>query len=176
MAWGLGCLLPAIPFCHSGLEVAEMMPVNTGLDFTPEELPHYSQEKLALFSAVAYGWENEPNLVEWIARTLELRARYTDLIADPEPSTFRLLESDDPMVWAVVRQRGDVGIAVVVNLDPEKARRFSLSLPTSRPAVQDLLTGESLPLREGCLEAEWPPCGCRFLGVGSREYGVWSRE
>lgn len=165
MAWGLGCVLPAIPFCHSGLELAEMIPVNTGLDFTPEELPDYPQEKLALFSAVAYGWENEPNLVEWIARTLELRARYADLIADPDPSTFLLLESDDPLVWAVVRQRGDTGIAVVVNLDPKKARRFSLSLPTSRPTVRDPLSGEEWPLRAGHLEAELPPCGYGFLEI-----------
>ncbi len=176
MAWGLGCVLPAIPFCHSGLEVAEMMPVNTGLDFTPEELPNYPQEKLALFSAVAYGWENEPNLMDWIARTLEVRARYADLITDPDPSTFQLVESDDPMVWAVVRRRGDRGIAAVVNLDPERARRFSLSLPTSRPIVYDLLTGDSWPLREGRLEAEWPACGCGVLGLGSMEYGVGSME
>lgn len=165
MAWGLGCILPAIPFCHSGLELAETMPVNTGLDFTPEELPHYPQEKLALFSAVAYGWENEPNLVEWIARTLQVRARYADLIADPDPSTLDLLPSNDPYVWAVVRRWGDEGIAAVVNLDVAQPRRFSLRLPATTSMVRDLIGGASWVLRDGLLVAEWPPAGCALLEI-----------
>lgn len=163
MAWALGCILPAIPFCHSGLELAETVPVNTGLDFTREELPAYPPERLALFSAVAYGWENVPNLVDWIARTLDARARYADLIADPDPATFILLESTDPLVWAIVRRRGDEGLVLVVNLDIGAARRFSLPLPTARPAVTDLLSGTSWPLEEGRLEAEWPPAGCAMV-------------
>ncbi|MCS7179388.1 MAG: alpha-amylase [Anaerolineae bacterium] len=162
-AWALGCVLPAIPFCHSGLELAETVPVNTGLDFTHEELPGYPAERLALFSAVAYGWENPPHLVEWIARTLELRARYADLIADPDPATFALLESTDPMVWAVIRRRGDKGLAMVVNLDFQRARRFSLHLPTNLPAVPDLLSGKTWTLERGRMEAEWPPAGCALL-------------
>lgn len=166
MAWALGCVLPAIPFCHSGLELAETVPVNTGLDFTREELPDYPAERLALFSAVAYGWGNEPNLVEWIACTLELRACYADLIVDPDPATFRLVESTDPLVWAVIRQGGDKGLALVVNLDVHRARSFSLCLPTTRSAVTDLLSGTGWVLEEGRLEAEWPPAGCALLEIG----------
>lgn len=165
MAWALGCVLPAIPFCHSGLELAETVPVNTGLDFTRAELPDYPPERLALFSAVAYGWENEPNLVEWIGRTLEIRTRYAGLIADPDPTTFILLESTDPMVWAVVRRRGDEGLALVVNLDVHRARGFSLHLPTGRSAATDLLSGTRWALEGGRLEAEWPPAGCALLEI-----------
>lgn len=163
MAWALGCVLPAIPFCHSGLELAETVPVNTGLDFPAEELPHYPPQRLALFSAVAYGWENEPNLVDWMARTLEVRARYADLIADPDPDTFTLLESTDPSVWAIVRRRGDKALALVVNLDAHVGRRFSLRLPTVRPAVTDRLSGASWPLEGGRLEGDWPPAGCAMM-------------
>jgi len=165
MTWALGCVLPAIPFCHSGLELAETVPVNTGLDFTRAELPDYPPERLALFSTVAYGWENEPNLVDWIARTLDARACYADLIADPDPATFILLESTDPLVWAIVRRRGGEGVALVVNLDVHAARRFSLRLPTDRPAVTDLLSGASWALEEGRLEAEWPPAGCAMVAL-----------
>ncbi|MCS7283299.1 MAG: alpha-amylase [Anaerolineae bacterium] len=165
MAWALGCVLPAIPFCHSGLELAETVPVNTGLDFRPEELPDYPPERLALFSAVAYGWENEPNLLSWIVRTLEARAPYADLIADPDPATLALVGSDDPMVWAVVRRRGDQWLAAVVNLDVETPRRSVLRLPGAerRTSVVDLLSGQTWHLANGKLEAEWPPAGCLWL-------------
>lgn len=165
MAWALGCVLPAIPFCHSGLELAETVPVNTGLDFTPEELPAYPQEKLALFSAVAYGWENEQNLMGWIARTLEARARYADLITDPDPSALDLVASDDPYVWVVVRRRGERVIALVVNIDTVRPRRFSIPLTTTRSAVSDRFGGGSWPIESGRLTAEWPAGGCAFFEI-----------
>lgn len=165
MAWALGCVLPALPFCHSGLELAEVIPVNTGLDFRPEELPNYPPERLALFSAVAYGWENSPNLLAWIARTLEVRSPYADLIADPDPATLDLVETSDPMVWAIVRRRGGQWLAAVVNLDVEGPRRFALHLPGAEewPALTDLLSGQTWTLEGGKLEAEWPPAGCAWL-------------
>jgi hypothetical protein len=52
---------------------------------------------------------------------------------------------------------------LVVNLDVHAARRFSLHLPTARPAVTDLLSGASWPLEGGRLEAEWPPAGCAMV-------------
>lgn len=166
MAWALGCLLPAIPFCHSGLELAETVPVNTGLDFAREELSAYPDRRLALFSAVAYGWENDPHLVEWIARTLEVRARHADLITDPDPATFVLVESDDPMGWAVVRQRDGRGVALVVNLDVHRARRFSLRLPTARPAFAGGVSDAAWRWTGDRLEAECPPAGCVLLEIG----------
>ncbi len=103
--------------------------------------------------------------MEWIGRTLEIRTRYAGLIADPDPTTFILLESTDPMVWAVVRRRGDEGLALVVNLDVHRARGFSLHLPTGRSAATDLLSGTRWALEGGRLEAEWPPAGCALLEI-----------
>jgi len=37
-SWIINCFLPGIPFLHSGFEFGETLPVNTGLDFTAEEL------------------------------------------------------------------------------------------------------------------------------------------
>jgi starch synthase (maltosyl-transferring) len=158
--WALGCLLPALPFCHAGFEVGELLPVNTGLDFLPEELADYPSEKLALFSQAAYGWENAPNLVDWIRRTLAIRARYADLIIDPDPATFDLLETDNAHVWAIVRQQGERAIGIVFNLDWEKAQPFSVHLPTSRSRISDLLSDEEFGLEEGWLRTEFGPSHC----------------
>jgi hypothetical protein len=161
--WALGCLLPALPFCHAGFEVGETLPVNTGLDFLPEELPDYPSEKLALFSEAAYGWENAANLVDWIRRTLVIRARYADLTIDPDPTTFDLLETDNPQVWAVIRQRDEQAIGIIFNLDWENAQSFNVQLPTARPLVSDLLSDEEFTLEEGRLRTEFPPSHCAIV-------------
>jgi glycosidase len=163
MMWALGCLLPALPFCHAGFEVGETLPVNTGLDFLPEELPDYPSEKLPLFSEGTYGWENEPNMVEWIRRTLAIRAQYADLITDPDPTTFDLIETDSPQVWGVVRRRDDRAIGIAFNLDWENRHSCSVQLPTTRAHTSDLLSGESFVLNGGQLQTEFPPSHCVVL-------------
>ena len=163
MLWALGCLLPALPFCHAGFEVGETLPVNTGLDFLPQELPDYPSEKLALFSEAAYGWENTPNLVDWIRRTLAVRARYADLITSPDPATCDLLEADNPHVWAVIRRRDERAIGIIFNLDWENAQSSSIHLPTAQPRVSDLLSDEEFTLEEGWLRTEFPPSHCAIV-------------
>jgi glycosidase len=161
--WALGCLLPALPFCHAGFEVGETVPVNTGLDFLPEELPNYPSEKLALFSEAAYDWENERNLAGWIRRTLAIRADYADLITDPDPATFDLLSTDNPHVWAIVRRRDDQAIGIVFNLDWENEQSSGIQLHTARAHIIDLLSGERYTLSDDCLQAALAPSHCMIV-------------
>jgi glycosidase len=163
LLWALGCLLPALPFCHAGFELAETLPVNTGLDFQPEELAPYPAEELPLFSEAAYAWENEPNLVDWIRRVLEIRARDADLISDPDPATFRLVASDSPDVWAVVRRRGGRAIATLFNLDWGGTQAFRIHLPTKDGELADLLSKRTFTLKEGRLAATFEPTECILL-------------
>jgi len=168
LLWALGCLLPALPFCHAGLELGETLPVNTGLDFLPEELPDYPSEKLPLFNQAAYGWESESNMIDWVQRTLAVRARYAaphhaGLVTDPDPTAFDLLETDNPQVWVVVRRRGERAIGIVFNLDWEAAQGFGVQLPTAHSYLTDLLSGEEFALEDGWLRAEFPPSHCAIV-------------
>ncbi|MBN1813489.1 MAG: alpha-amylase [Anaerolineae bacterium] len=163
MTWALGCLLPALPFCHAGFEVGEKLPVNTGLDFLPEELPDYPSEKLALFSEAAYRWENTPNLVDWIRRTLAIRARHADLITDSDPATCDLLETDNPHVWAVIRRQNKRAIGIIFNLDWENTHTFSVQLPTTQPHLSNLLSNDEFAVEESWLRTEFPPSHCAIV-------------
>jgi starch synthase (maltosyl-transferring) len=163
LVWALGCFLPALPFCHAGFELGEMLPVNTGLDFQAEELPGYPSEKLPLFSQATYAWENESNLVEWVRRTLTIRARYADPIIDPDPAACDLLETDNPHVWAVIRRQGERAIAILFNLDWENVQSFSVRLPTARSSTVDLLNGGESALDESQLQAEFRPAQCAIV-------------
>jgi starch synthase (maltosyl-transferring) len=163
LLWALGCLLPALPFCHAGFELGETLPVNTGLDFLPDELPNYPAENLPLFSQATYGWENEPNLIDWIRRTLAMRADYADMVTDATPATFDLLETDNPKTWAIVRRRGERSIGIVFNLDWESTQSLSVRLPTTRSHLTEMLSGEQVALEDSWLRAEFPPSHCAIV-------------
>jgi hypothetical protein len=77
LEWALISLLPGLPFIHSGFELGEMIPVNTGLDFKPEELDKYPSDKLALFSVASIDWDNVDNaLFNEIRKLLIIRKKY----------------------------------------------------------------------------------------------------
>lgn len=176
--WAIGCLLPAIPFVHSGFDLGETFPVNTGLDFEPEELTRYPSHTLPLFSEYAYDWLHPENLVGWIKRTLDIRTRYRDLITDPSPDTLTVVgeekdekkpkdqeerEDREPLyIVAFVRGRegGGQRLAFVGNSHPQDRQKVSLSLPTDRTTVTDLLTGRSFRLDEGRLAVDLEPGEC----------------
>lgn len=67
--------LPAISFIHSGFEIAEINPVNTGLDFTHEQLSNFPPEKLGLFSAIALKWDNENNIINKIKLINDIKSK-----------------------------------------------------------------------------------------------------
>ena len=169
LLWALGCFLPALPFCHAGFELAETVPVNTGLDFQPEELSRYPAEELPLFSEAAYAWENKPHLVEWIQRVLDVRARYADLISDPDPATFDLVPSDSPDVWAVIRHRGRRAVAILFNLNWDRAHTVHVPLRTEDEELIDLLSERTFTVKNGCLEATFAPASCVILHWEARE-------
>ena len=75
-AWTFGCFLPAIPFVHSGFELGETWPLNTGLDFSDTAAAHYPEEGLFLYNEAAYVWGRDPAISERIRRCLALRAQW----------------------------------------------------------------------------------------------------
>ena len=165
LLWALGSVLPALPFCHAGFEIAETLPVNTGLDFEPEVLPDYPAEKLPLFSEASYAWDCGSDLVAWIEHTLEIRAAHADLITNPDPATFELRASSNPNVWAVIRRHGEKTLAIIFNLNWEQAESFRIMLPPERAELTDLLTREVCTLAEGCLDTLLEPAECIIAAV-----------
>ncbi len=145
--------LPAVPFVHSGYELGERFPINTGLDFTDEELRLYSSERLPLFSEYAYNWASREEFTGWIKTVLGVRRRYADFIVDPRPESFRLLQDSSPSILAFARMspRGHKKIAVISNMNFAGPETIAIPLETSRRRCLDLLTGRSLPVQNGTL-------------------------
>ncbi len=127
--FALLCAMPAIPWIHGGFELRERVPVNTGLDFTTEEIGKYPPERLPLFSPAALSWTEEESLVPWIEKVLAARRRFLEAAADPDPASFRLLPAGGEGVLAVHRPGREGGFLLVFNPDPEGEHSFQVPSP-----------------------------------------------
>ncbi|OGU58901.1 MAG: hypothetical protein A2X64_02000 [Ignavibacteria bacterium GWF2_33_9] len=58
---------------HYGFELGEGKPVNTGLDFTDEEIEKYKPEELPLFYYSELNWLNKENIIDFIREANQLK-------------------------------------------------------------------------------------------------------
>ena len=114
-ALAISVLLPGVPFIHSGFELMETQPINTGLGFTDEMIRAYPAEKLPLFSAWAFDWTRSGNLVNSVRYALQLRQKYASLLSDPDPATMFTGYSDNPGFLVFARQNEEYTLVAVAS-------------------------------------------------------------
>ncbi|HUI10308.1 MAG TPA: alpha-glucosidase C-terminal domain-containing protein [Bacteroidota bacterium] len=161
----MNAFIPAVPFIHSGYELAETYPINTGLDFTVEQIRSLPSERLPLFSEYAYDWLSTREFTPLITRVLALRDRYRALVVDRSPGTFRVLRPDAPSVLAYARvgAQGTPRLAVAGNADFHAPAALRLSLGARAESLTELLGGGTLQVKEGVLEATLGPGECLIV-------------
>ena len=159
-AWTLGCFLPAMPFVHGGFEWGEIDPVNTGLDFTPEQAAAVPVDRMGLYSPVAYAWTGERKLLTRIRDTLRLRNEFEDLIVDRDPQTFRLMKAQGGPVLAYVRERDGVGLAVIGNPTPDRAEAAYRNTPLPDGIYEPAIGTCGLQVRNGRCSIVLEPWAC----------------
>ncbi len=69
------CLIPTYPFCLTGFELGEVIPINTGLGFSNEDIERYPTDILPLFSSAFINWNNTERIVTDVREAIELRRR-----------------------------------------------------------------------------------------------------
>jgi hypothetical protein len=158
LSWILGAFLPAIPFIHSGFELGETMPVNTGLDFSIEETKQYPEDQLPLYNAYAFNWLGAPDLAATIRGVLSLRDGSRDLITNPSPATF-----DVPHCTT------DEGIAYI------RKDELQTILVVGNPSEQGIvITLQDVPFSDGPLADSIDGGICEFSdGRGSVSLSPW---
>jgi hypothetical protein len=114
-ALALSITVPGIPFIHSGFELMETKPINTGLGFSVEMIEQNPPETLPLFSAWAFDWTRHHNLVGSVRYALQLRQRYARLLSNPDPATLILGTSDNPHIIAFARQDDEESVVVIAS-------------------------------------------------------------
>ena len=173
-AWAADAFLPLIPFLHSGFELGETNPVNTGLDFTPEQIRRHPAERLPLFSAAALDWTAETNLCAHIARVLHARRFYLETVIDADPGTVRTVETGRPHVLAFERHNCDHHLLAVWNADMKKSERIDLPLPEKRlDALEDLTAGKIWKPEGNRLKGDLGPGEIRIFEVTAPASSPW---
>ena len=158
----VNAFLPAVPYLHSGYDLAERLPINTGLDFTDEELAALPSDTLPLFSTHWYNWTNTEAFPDWIERVLKLRTRFGAIIINPDPATFSVLGCSDAAVLAFARRSDDGAkrLAVVGSMDFQNSRWTQILLDTRRSTVRDLLSGKTVEVKRDGIELTLKPGEC----------------
>jgi len=145
-AWAVNNFLPAVPFLHSGFELAETYPINTGLDFTHEQLRRFPSEKLPLFSEYAYDWLNKEQSTHWISTISKIREQYRSVVVNPDPLSFVMLHESNPHILAFARvsDSWDKRVAVVSNMNFTTNEHTAVRLDTSKSHVLDLISDKKI--------------------------------
>lgn len=78
LIYAINTMLPLPLFIHSGFELCEVFPVNTGLGFENIDTSSYSINKLALFSIAELNWTTENNIIESVTKLNKIKYNYFD--------------------------------------------------------------------------------------------------
>lgn len=158
-AFVINMFLPAIPFLHSGFEIGEEFPINTGLDFSGQELQKMPSESLPLFSQFEYNWLRKTQFTSMVTRVLKVRQKYLAMITNSDPSTFRVLHSPNEAIVAFTRIAHDSGrhLAVITNGDTQNVQAFEIKLETGKSNAADLIGGKRLKITGGVLRSTLGP-------------------
>lgn len=161
-AWVINNFIPAIPFIHSGFELAETFPINTGLDFSKEELRHLPSEKLALFSEYAYDWQSKIQFTDFAGKVAKLRAKYKNLIVDSGPQSFVMLHESNEHILAFARVSNPTGrrLAIVSNTNWASMEQSLVRIDTRKKTVTDLLGGKKMRVHGGQIDVRLQPGQC----------------
>ncbi|MBI5020143.1 MAG: alpha-amylase [Ignavibacteriales bacterium] len=158
-AWAISNFIPAIPFIHSGFELGETVPINTGLDFKKEELKKYPSEQLPLFSEYCYNWANENQMVDWIQKISLVRKKYHAMIADHSPRSFIWMETKSKYLIAFIRKSIEIKhqLLIIANSNMKDKIDIDLSVDTTKKALDDLLSGKTFTIEKSVLIGKMNP-------------------
>ncbi len=96
--------LPALTFIHSGFELAESQPVNTGLDFTNDEIEKYPAQKLGLFSYTTLNWDNENEITNFIRKINDIKSQVIQDKDDIKENDIVSLDCNNDNIVGFIRR------------------------------------------------------------------------
>jgi hypothetical protein len=168
----LSAVLPAIPFLQSGMELCEWYPVNLGLNFRDEDRALYPPEKLPLFSAFSYDWENSNGLKplnSYISKVLEIRNRFLDIVLSGETGSMTIPYVSEPELFAVMRNAAGRSLLFVGNSNLYEERTGTLEFSVSDSSLIDLIGGDTHAIKEHKLLITCAPGQCMLFELSDEQ-------
>jgi len=117
-AFLVNSMLPmSVPFIHSGQELGETIPVNTGLDFSNSDLENLKGCKLALFDLCGYKWDGSHPMLGFMQKILQLRRQYSVAIDKCDRESFCMVQTGQADVIGFIRRGEGQHVMVLFNRD-----------------------------------------------------------
>jgi hypothetical protein len=150
---------PAITFIHSGFELAESNPVNTGLDFTPEEIEKFPSEKLGLFSSVQLNWENQNEITDFIKKVNKIKLDWISENDDIfKQQIFPINTGNDAVIGFLRRDSvKQEEILILANLSNNFIENSKIELLEGACGVTELISDVNIPANDGNLYLTFSP-------------------
>ena len=148
------------------MELCEWHPVNLGLNFNDEDRALYPPEKLPLFSACSYDWENCNGLLPlntYIRRILDIRKQYLDLVLCGETGSMTIPYVSEPELFAVMRTSDGSSLLFIGNSNLYHTRTGALEFSMNNISLYDLIGETSWPIREHKLTVTCNPGQCMLF-------------
>jgi hypothetical protein len=150
MCWALNCFIPGLPFIHNGFELGEMHPVNTGLDFTEEQIALYSEHNLPLFSNIRLNWNSNLAIIPQMRLLIEIRIKYIDLTKNFKEATFFKFNTNNEKLLCFIR-KFDKSILFVCNLS-DKENYTEIEIPREINKIISVLDNNNIKLIDNKLK------------------------
>jgi glycosidase len=163
--YAFASFLPALTFIHSGFELAESNPVNTGLDFTNEQITQYPPEKLGLFSAAELNWDNADEISSFIRK---INAIKLESISEPdnifENDIYPVDAANHNIVGFVRRDKiAKNEIIIATNYEENSMIETTISSLAGANEIIDLLNNEKFPIIDGKINIHFNPFELKIL-------------
>lgn len=165
--YAVSAFLPAITFIHSGFEIAEENPVNTGLDFTTDEISRFPAEKLGLFSAAELNWDNENEITDFIRliNTLK-RENLTSPDNIRNHSIFPVNCYSENIVSFMRRDAASqTEILIMANYSSASQHNLSFDIYAGAERLKNLLSDEEINTHEGKFVLNFEPYELKIMKV-----------
>ena len=123
-AWTVNSCLPGLLFIHSGFELGETKPVNTGLHFSDEEISVNPPETLPLFSIASLNWNSNTRIIDYIRKILKIRqnigniSRLTPLKSlNPNVIAIKIINADNEKYLLVTAPYSTTNVNTLIFID-----------------------------------------------------------
>jgi starch synthase (maltosyl-transferring) len=165
--FGVCCFLPAIAFVHSGMELGEWYPVNTGIGFSSGDLEMFPSEKLPLFSEGGYDWTNTKSaaMYRYMQTMIALRTRFLDVITDASPRSMTILDIEGSAALVMLRKAHGKELLFMANAHPVQPQLVELPMRVSKQSLTDLVSGASFEVSDTVFSLMLAPGECAVFEI-----------
>lgn len=120
-AFTINSFIPGLLFIHSGFELGESKPVNTGLGFEEYELAEYSPDNLPLFSKDYLNWQNQDSFPEYIRLISEIKQKYLPDAERNNKGTIKIIPNNNEYILSFSRVFKDSieNLVIIANMNTD---------------------------------------------------------